>query len=614
MCGLAGICSSAANESMESAIKRAGDSIAHRGPDGEGRYLDPYCALAHRRLAVIDLGTGQQPIRNEDGNLVLVFNGEIYNYAEIRELLLKQGHGLKTASDSETIVHLFEDGEKALQMLRGMFAFAIWDRGSRELFAMRDRIGIKPFYYALTDDGTLVFGSEIKAILATGLVAATPDPVSVREYLTYKFTMGERTFFKGIRSLEPGNWLRWKDGKLSVGSYWRPCYDGQRETPGLYQEFEHTLEETIKYHLVSDVPVGAFLSGGLDTSSIVEVASRQLPGNLSTYTCGTPDEREGDLYYSDIVARMCSTWHHEILHTPQEFSSFMKKCIWHLDEPGGGSTAVHGYYVAKRARQDVKVLLSGEGADEVLGGYYHHWLSVYRGMSFFERGANYRKWSQWGGIASRAREEFLWPGKETALEVFMTRHVSPIFSGDGLYGTDFFAPARGYDRREPVQRLLQGYREIPLCSQVMYLDLKSYLYRILHIYDRMCMAVGLENRVPFLDHKFVEFCFKIPPRQLFRGMQTKSLLRRYLDQRLGNEIAYRPKTGFTLPVDAWFRQAIRSDIEQVLERFKKRGVLEPSFVDELWGRFLNAGGDREDIWRLVSLELWFQCFIDGETP
>jgi len=610
MCGLTGICSPVNSEAIGAAVRKAGHAIEHRGPDGEGIYCDPRCGLMHKRLAIIDLASGQQPLYNEDGTLVIVFNGEIYNYAELREYLLKKGHVLKTGSDTETIVHLFEEGVEALTMLRGMFAFAIWDTKKRELFAMRDRIGIKPLYYTLTGEGTLLFASEIKAIVASGMVRAEPDVTAMREYLAFKFPIGRRTFFKGIQSLEPGHYLHWKDGRLTTGRYWKAEYTPERLHPQLAEEFREILEETVKYHLVSDVPVGAFLSGGLDTSAIVSVASGSLDGKLRTYTCGTADERMGDLHYSRIVAQRCGSDHHEVLHTPEEFSSFMKRCIWHLDEPGGGSTAIHGYYVAKRAVQDVKVLLSGEGADEVLGGYYHHWLPHYRTLSFVQRGLNYRKWRQWGGIADRAPGEFLAPGKESALQVYLTRHVSPLFSRPEFYTTDFFREVRDFDPAASVEPLLEGYRHLPVTSQVMHLDLGTYLYRILHIYDRMCMAVGLENRVPFLDHRFVEFCCSVPPARLLEGMQTKALLRNYLSERVGRDIAYRPKTGFTLPVDAWFRGAMSGEVTRILDAFKGRGIFEPRLVDAVWDEFRAGGGDREDVWRLISLEYWFQCYVD----
>ena len=610
MCGIAGICSPSPRTDINARLFPAGEVISHRGPDGEGTYVDPHCGLLHKRLSIIDLSSGGQPIFNESSDLVIVFNGEIYNYRELKQELEKT-HRFSTVSDTETILHQFEEGVDTLSRLRGMFAFAIWDKREKAAFLMRDRVGIKPLYYALTDDGTLVFGSEIKAILATGLVKAEPDKNSIKEYLNFKFTTGGRTFFKNISYLEPGHSLLWRDGKIRISQYWKPVFDHLSYNRNkLQEEFEAQLAESIRYHLVSDVPVGAFLSGGLDSSAIVQLATGSLNAPIKTYTCGTEGEVKGDFYYSDIVARRFKSEHTEFVHTPQQFAQFMKKCIWHLDEPGGGSTAIHGYYIAKRAREDVKVLLSGEGADEVLAGHYHHWISHFRGLPFLARCSQYPKWKQWGGIAARAPEETLFPKPETVTDIFTGRHVSPVFRDGSIYRTDFFRGSADFDPVEIVSPLLSEVGHLPVMTQLMYLDLKTYLYRILHIYDRMCMAVSLENRVPFLDHKFLEFCFTIPPKDLLSGLHSKSLLRKSLKADLGQEVAYRPKAGFSLPVDRWFRGELSGQIASVLEDFKKRGIFESSFIDELWQSFLVGKGDREDIWRLVSLEFWFQCFID----
>lgn len=610
MCGIVGIFSPRPFEEIQSRLVTAGETIAHRGPDGEGVYIDKYCGLLHKRLAIIDLNSGAQPIFNENKGQVIVFNGEIYNYRDIKKKL-EGKHTFTTASDTETILHQFEEGVETLSSLRGMFAFAIWNIADQSAFLMRDRVGIKPLYYSLTSSGVLVFASEIKAILATGLVQAEPDPYSVREYLNFKFTTGGRTFFKNIYYLEPGHSMTWKDGNIAISKYWQPEFSHKvYEKKALEEEFESQLTESIRYHLVSDVPVGAFLSGGLDSSAIVDIATSELKKPIKTYTCGTKDEIKGDFYYSRIVAEKCHSEHTEFIHTPQEFSDFMKKCIWHLDEPGGGSTAIHGYYISKCARQDVKVLLSGEGADEILAGYYHQWVSYFRELPFLSRCLNYPKWKQWGGIAARAPEEILSPNKETAAEIFAWRHVSPVFRNDKIYETDFFRATKGYNISDLIEPLVKKVDNLPVITQLMYLDFSTYLYRILHIYDRMCMAVSLENRVPLLDHKFVEFCFSIPPKDLLSDLHSKSILRKMINKKLGSEVAYRPKAGFSLPVDTWFRGELEPIITSVLNDFKKRGIFETTFIDELWDNFKSGKGDREDIWRLISIEYWFQNYID----
>lgn len=612
MCGIAGVCRPRPDERLAELASLAGRALQHRGPDGSGAFHDDNCALVHERLSIIDLETGAQPLYSEARDLALVCNGEIYNYKNLTNQLKSRGHTFETKSDSEVVLHLYQEGVDRLRDLRGMYAAALWDSRQKTLVLCRDRLGIKPLYYAVLEDGGLVFASEIKAILATGLVKPHLEPRALQEYLSFKFNIGETTFFKGIHSLQPGHWLIWKDGQFETFQYWMPDLTGQSlALNGSDTDFAQEFSDSIDHHLVSDVPVGAFLSGGLDTSAIVQLASERYSGTLKTYTCGTADEKEGDLHYSRLVSSRCNTEHHEIIQTAEEFGDFMQKCLWFLDEPGGGSTAIHGYYVAKRARQDVKVLLSGEGADEILGGYYHYWVQHYRSLPLWQRIAKYRSWKQWGGIAARAREECLLPQQETALQVFSWRHApSAYLSGEAL-SPRLQAEIQGYDPLQSVAKLLPAQSGVSSIRQTMWLDLRTYLYRILHIYDRMCMGVGLENRVPFLDHKFVEYAVSLKPTALFAGMQTKAPVRNYLSTNLGADIAYRPKTGFTLPVDKWFKQQLRSQIEELLSALKQRDVLKAEAVENTWEGFLSGKVGREDIWRLVSIELWYRNFLDG---
>lgn len=617
MCGILGVVSQNSLSALQDRVVDAGKTLRHRGPDDEGWYADEQCILVHKRLAIIDLTGGKQPIYNEDGRYVLIFNGEIYNYRELQKELVGKGHQLRTRSDSEVIIHLYEDeGAECVHKLRGMFAFAIWDTKERTLFLARDRLGIKPLHYTKLPDGTFIFASEIKAILATGLIEAEMCPWALREYLSFKFTVGSRTFFKDIWTLEPGFQAIWKDGNTTLRRYWDHHYSPQTITFKQAQEaFESVFEDTVRSHLVSDVPVGLFLSGGLDTSANTLTASKFYPGTLKTYTCGTKNEKNGDLHYARLVADQCHTEHHEVIHNAEEFGAFMQDCIWYLDEPGGGSTAIHGYYVSKRAVQDVKVLLSGEGADEVLGGYFHYWMAVYNAASFGQRLSHYWRWWDWSkrSFLSTGLRELVLPSQISVLDRFLHRHNH--FSQaqqEELLNDSVLSQTKEFTRCDVIKPLLSGCDTLPMCQQLMSLDLRTYLYRILHIYDRMCMAAQLENRVPFMDHQFVEFTMSLPPHVIFRNLESKALLRRFLATKLNRQVALRPKTGFTLPVDQWLRHELRPDIEGLLNGLACREIFRPEGIHKLWQGFLARKVPKKTIWSLVSIEYWFRNFIDPQ--
>ena len=620
MCGILGLAGSQPIRHLAPVAEEAGQAIRHRGPDGEGSFVADHCIFVHKRLAIIDVRGGVQPLSSEDGRYTVMHNGEIYNYAELMRGLKDRGHRFRTSSDTEVLVHLFEEeGPACVSRLRGMFAFAIWDDRERRLFCARDPLGIKPFHYTLLPDGTLIFASEIKAILATKLLGADPDPWALREYLAFKFTLGARTFFKGVANLEPGRALNWNDGRVAITRHWRPAYAPRNiRFPEAAEEFSGVFRDSVSAHLVSDVPVGVFLSGGLDSSSNTFAAAALYPGRLQSYTCGTDGERNGDLHYARLVAAAAGTDHHEVLHTPEEFGAFIKSCLWHLDEPGGGSTAIHGYYVARRAARDVKVLLSGEGADEVLGGYSHYWLAHYRSLPPAGRAAGFFHLPTWMGrrrwIGAGLRE-LLFPDPGDAVDLFVRRHRHfPLEWVRGLLDGSLLEATREFSPREAVQPLLPDDGRLPVSRQLMLLDMQSYLGRIFHIYDRMCMAAHLENRVPFADHRLVDHCLTLPPDVLFAGFRSKALLRRYLSGVADRAVVDRPKKGFSLPVDAWFRGPLKPAIEEALQALKRRPHFLPAGVDRIWGEFLAGRLGREAVWQLVSLEYWFQNFIDGRAP
>lgn len=610
MCGIFGYVSSATGvRQIEDLLRKAGQKLNHRGPDGEGIFIDDNCLLLHKRLAIIDCEHGHQPVFDELERYILIFNGEIYNYRELRSMLLAKGHVFKSASDSEVIVHLFEQfGPECVTQLRGMFSFAIWDKKQQTLFCARDRMGIKPFYYAQLNNGDFIFASEIKAIAASGLVNTELDLTALRQYLHYKFTVGERTFFKGIISLSPGCTLTNNSGNIKIQKYWDHQYSETRpDYSTALEEFRHIFHDAVRAHLISDVPVGAFLSGGLDSSSIVMIAAQQYQGHLQTFTCGTEGEINGDLYYADLVARTCQTKHSEVLQTSEEFGQFMKKCIWHLDEPGGGSTAIHGFYVSQRARQNVKVLLSGEGADEILGGYFHYWLSYFRTLPFHHRLLSAKTW--WDINYVQGFKEILYPDQLDPVDMFISRHCNfSMAEQKKLLTGDVLKETKDFEVRDFIQPLLAGYENLPVSKQLMSLDLRTYLYRILHIYDRMCMAAKLENRVPFMDNEIVSFAMSLTPEVMFHLLKTKSLLRGFIEHELPQEVVQRPKTGFTLPVDSWFKGPLKPLVEDVLSSLKARDLFVSDEIERVWTSFLEGKRSREHIWQLISIEYWLQNF------
>jgi asparagine synthase (glutamine-hydrolysing) len=631
MCGICGKLNFDQNSSVDPALVRSMlDTIRHRGPDDEGVYSAAQVALGHRRLSIIDLNTGHQPLSNEDGTIWTVFNGEIYNYQELRPFLLSKGHTFKTQTDTEVIVHLYEElGPKCLERLRGMFAFAIWDEKSNTLFLARDRVGIKPVYYCLTDK-SLVFASEIKAILADPAVDRAISPEVIDRFLTFRYLPGEETLFKGILKLPPGYYLVAKDGRAEIRQYWDLSFFKPGQSPSRKEAERQLIEllaETVQQHMIADVPVGVLLSGGVDSTAVLSFAVEGTDKEVSSYTVGFSDPGFTDERpYARLAADTFRTRHHDMTISATDFAAFMPQYVWHMEEPVCEPPAIALYYVSKLARNYVKVLLSGEGGDEAFAGYSNYrnllWLERVKGILPPLNGA-----LAWGLSLSNLMfhsprvAKYIPLMKALFPDYYYSRTSNPYrFAANGkrkLYSVDF---ARTIDPEctvEPIRRLQGHVRRHNILDAMLYIDTKSWLPDDLLIKaDKITMANSLELRVPLLDHKVLEFAAALPPNLKIRRFTTKYLAKRALGRRVPKPILYRRKAGFPVPYESWLRKDLRGWVHDVLfDRVAtNRGYFAIPALRELLARDEAAGGYSTEIFSLVTLELWHRTFLEQKHP
>ena len=635
MCGITGVMRFGNGDQVETGVVRQMcDVMAHRGPDDDGIYTDRAVGLGMRRLSIIDLTTGHQPISNEDGSVWIVFNGEIYNHAELRETLLAKGHQYKTHSDTETIVHLYEEyGRDCVKHLRGMFAFAIWDAGKQKLFIARDRLGIKPLYYRLTPEW-LVFGSEIKVILRYPGVQAAFHREGLPEYLAFGYLSGEETLYQGIRKLMPGHTMEvGHDGKLRIDAYWDLSLEGEdsgHDESYYVRTYREMLEQAVNSHLMSDVPLGVFLSGGVDSSAVAALMTKIRKAPIESFSVGYTEQAYSELPYARIVAQHLNSIHHEVLVSRQEFFDALPKLIWHEDEPIVWPSSVSLYFVARLARERVKVVLTGEGSDETLGGYTRYaftlknagWDSVYRSLvpSAMRRGIR-------SSIAN-----------SSLIHATLRRKLAHTFlARDGkdwpsFYFDNFFS---AFDQREQEELLTEqfaeelaertAYRNVlgywerssgEMLQRLLYTDIKTYLVELLMKQDNMSMAASIESRVPFLDHVLVEFATRIPAEVQLKGMAGKHILKKAVSDLLPHSILYRPKLGFPTPWSGWLAGSQLDSIEKLLlePRSLERGLFKRPAIERLFKEHRSNYRDNYDrIWRLLNFELWQRVCIEGES-
>ena len=628
MCGIAGIYRSP-NYSKPTAdagdvLGRMLGSIVHRGPDDEGRLHDRELHFGMRRLSIIDLAEGHQPIFEESGRYAVVFNGEIYNYRELRTDLIAKGHQFKTNSDTEVIVHLFEDHrEGCLEYLRGMFGIAIWDNQRRELFIARDRLGVKPLYYTDVDGGFL-FASEIKALLQHPDVHARPNLDGISDYLSLKYTPAPRTMFEGIQSLPPGHYMWVGQQGVRIHRYWDLPFATEEEADarGISdQEYEERLlsllKESVRLRLRSDVPFGAFLSGGLDSSTIVALMAQELSAPVNTFSVGFGGEGEPDeLPYAQAVADHFGCNHFTLKITADDFLHHADTVLWHLDQPIADQATVATFMVAKLAREHVKMVLTGEGGDELFAGY-----ARYEG----ERWSPYSKWiPHWAGSAIRTISNQL-PGLRRAKIA-----VSALTRGNEAERFSNWFPMFADEAK--IQLLNSNHENIqhgaasvfaetlsrcksrdPL-SRMLYADSKMWLpdYLLLRG-DKLTMAHSLEARVPLLDHKLTEFAARLPSRLKLAGKKRKILLRNVAAKLLPSQIIDRPKQGFPIPIERWLQKEAKPLMLDLLssDSLRKRGLFNVPFVETLIKQHVSGFADNSiGLWGLMSLEMWLRRFID----
>jgi asparagine synthase (glutamine-hydrolysing) len=609
-------------------LKAMADTIYHRGPDDEGYYVSGPIGLGFRRLSIIDLQTGHQPVSNEDGTIQIIFNGEIYNFQELRAFLLSKGHVFKTQSDTEVIVHLYEEfGPKCLEKLRGMFAFAIWDDNAKTLFLARDRVGIKPLYYSLTNE-SLVFASEIKAILADPSIRREIAPEVIDRFLTFLYVPGQETLLKGIQKLAPGHYLWVRDGEAEIKQYWDLHFAEPTPSQSLKDaegDLVALLAEAVELHMIADVPVGVLLSGGVDSTGVLSFAVNGTEKKISSFTVGFSGRQVADERpYARLAAETFGTQHHDMTITAEDFAAFLPRYVWHMEEPICEPPAIALYYVSKLASNYVKVLLSGEGGDEAFAGY-----SNYRNLVWFERAK--RGLAPLNGVFARglgfANSLFRLPrvGKYVPLmndhfpDYYYSRTSNPYRNtGNGLgkvYSADF---AQAIDREHtlrPVRCLQDHVRGQNTLDAMLYIDTKTWLPDDLLIKaDKMTMANSVELRVPLLDHRILEFAASLPPSFKLNGFTTKHILKKALSQRIPKAIRNRKKTGFPVPYETWLRNDLKDFVWDVLtdRRTVERGYFREDAVKGLLQANSNGTDYSKEIFSLVSFEMWQRAFLERE--
>jgi asparagine synthase (glutamine-hydrolysing) len=619
MCGIAGIMSLDGRPVAPEEVRAMCAAIVHRGPDDEGLFVGSGVALGMRRLSIIDLHTGHQPLTNEDGSVWVVFNGEIYNFPLLRRRLEQRGHQFKTNTDTEVIVHLYEDyGADLVDHLRGMFTFAVWDERRKQLLLGRDRLGIKPLYYANLG-GRLIFASELKSILQLPDVDRQLDWSAVNHLFTALTTPSSQSIIRGINKLEPAHVLTAGHNHPPRASrYWDLDFEPNRRasTQDLVDELREMIDESVRIHMISDVPVGAFLSGGLDSSAVVAHMVGKTERPVTTFSIGFKENSYNELPYADLVARALGTTHHELILEP-DILNILDDLVWHLDEPFGDSSAIPTYMVSRMAAEHVKVVLSGDGGDELFAGY-----DKYR--------------------VENREQRFVLPGSlRAALALVGSRMPEPMRGSNFVYhhslsGWERYLDASTLFRLQSKRKLLQPevfaelanndpWRDARVwlargngnwLSAAQYLDFKSYLpLDVLTKVDRMSMAHSLEVRVPLLDHKLVEFAATIPPELALNGNGGKHLFKEAMRNRLPHEVIDRPKHGFAVPLNQWFRGELEEFAHDLLlsSRSRERGIFDHHYVQQLLGWHGRGRPLDLQIWTLISFELWCRTFLDNTS-
>ncbi len=598
------------------------DIVAHRGPDQAGFHVSSGIGLGHRRLSIIDLSTGDQPLSNEDGTVWTIFNGEIYNFAAVRAELIAHGHRFRTQSDTEVIVHGYEEwGELCVERFRGMFAFAIWDALARRLVLARDRLGVKPLYYAELPGTGVVFGSELKSLLEDPDVPREWRPEAIDQYLTLLYVPAPGTVYRDIAKLPPAHVLVAEKGSVRTFRYWDLEFTGDqnpRREADYLEELDDLLRESVALRQISDVPIGAFLSGGIDSTAVVAYMVETSPRPPLTISVGFDHAEYDELSHAKAVAAHLGCDFHTRTVTP-DVAALLPTLAWHFDEPYGDSSAVPTYYVSQAARSLVTVALSGDGGDELWAGYTRHRVERAEQRARQMLGPT-RALAGWVGqtlpLSFKGARSLRHLGQRSD-QAYALKHAYGMFEPgikSGLYSSDFRASVNGSD---PLSSFRDIYRRCgssdPL-DRALYVDVHTYMVDdILTKVDRMSMAVSLEAREPLLDHRLLEFAASVPISLKLREGRSKYLLRRVLDRRVPRSILERGKRGFEAPIGEWLRGPLAPMVDALLGdgRLRARGLFNDREISRLWTEHRERRADhRHRLWQLVMLELWFRQFVD----
>jgi len=628
MCGIAGIVHADRGFAIDrDVLARMTDSMAHRGPDHGGYFFSPGVGIGHRRLSIIDLSTGDQPLYNEDRSIAVICNGEIYNFRELRPELEARGHRFATHSDCEVIAHAYEEfGPACVERLRGMFAFALWDAPRQRLVLARDRVGKKPLYYA-HDGDRLSFASELKALLQDSGLKRALNLDALDDYLSLGAVAAPATIFQGIHQVPPAHVLVWERGAVTVGEYWDVPYgETWRGTEAeALEAFDALLTEAVRIRLIADVPLGAFLSGGVDSTLVVEAMSRQSREPVITTCVGFAERRYSELDHARAVAEAVGTDHREVIVRPEAASVF-PRLVWHLDEPLADSSALPTYYVSKATRERVTVALSGDGGDEVFAGYQRRY-----GLNGFEvrlrrllpdwarthvAGPLGRVYPAASWLPRPLRARYVLQNLATSFERAYYADLAVLRDEDkaALLSPELARQTDGHDPFTGVARHFARVRDLDPLSRLLYVDLKTWLANdILVKVDRMSMANSLEVRAPLLDHKVIEFAATLPPDLKYRNGVSKYLLKRHLQGRVPSSTFDRPKQGFRIPVAEWLRGELRPMGEDLLlsARALGRGYFKREGLVRLWNEHQRRQRDHSaKLWSLMVLEQWHRTFLD----
>lgn len=632
MCGICGIYNrDTSNIVQEIILKEMARTMRHRGPDDEGFHLDGNFGVGHQRLSIIDLSSlGHQPMSSEDGRFWIVYNGEVYNYLELRQQLGGKGYSFRSHSDTEVVLKLFmEEGPDCVHQLNGMFAFVIWDSKDRSLFAARDRFGIKPFYYTYSDR-SFGFASEIKALFKSGLVSPELNPDGLADYLTFQFCLGDKTLFRNVKRLLPGHFLFLKpEGELRIEQYWN--LDFTVDTDHTPEYFEHLLlrylEDSVRLQLRADVPLGAHLSGGLDSSAVSGIAASLLNQPIHTFSGGFKEASEyNETHYAGVVAKKIHSEHHEVFPTELDFVETLPHLIYHLDEPAAGPGVFPSYFVSQMASRHVKVVLGGQGGDEVFGGYTRYLIAYLEEcikggidgtqeedkyvVDFYSILPNLTELDGYQPLLSYFFQEGLFDSSDR-------RYFRLIDRSNGLrdlVDTGLFEGENGYQPFEAFIDLFNEGECHSLLNKMTRFDLKTLLPALLHVEDRMSMAVSIESRVPLLDYRIAELVASMPPMIKYHGGRSKHIFRKVVQHLVPEDIFNRKdKMGFPVPLSEWYRQGpVREFVRDTLlgSKAKNRGLIQSKDFEKRLDQERAYG---RGIWGLLSLELWMQAFLDGSN-